>query len=144
MGGDESEGQCSKINEVQKIEVSVRNSDDGSFGGPKLNGTNFRTWKKIMSIHLSGIHKMGHVNGTTKAHSEEDADAYAKWEDDDGSVMALLFKAMTEDVLQLVEECETAEMIWKTLGDLYTNESDFIQVHELMCKAAICNRMGNQ
>ncbi|XP_061998951.1 uncharacterized protein LOC133716253 [Rosa rugosa] len=71
---------------------------------------------------------MGHVTGTTKAPSEEDVDGYTKWEDDDGSVMAILFKAMTENVLQLVEGCETAEAIWKTLGDLYTNESDFIQI----------------
>ncbi|XP_062000220.1 uncharacterized protein LOC133717519 isoform X2 [Rosa rugosa] len=143
MSGDEcDECENSKINEVQKIEGSVRSSDGGSFVGPKLNGTNFRTWKKIMSVHLHDIHKMGHVTGTTKAPSEEDADAYAKWEDDDGSVMALLIKAMTEDVLQLVKECETAETIWKTLRDLYTNESDFIKVHELMCKAASMQQNG--
>ncbi|KAM5565144.1 hypothetical protein ABKV19_019261 [Rosa sericea] len=140
MGGDESES--SKINEIQKVEVSVRSSDGDSFRGTKLNGTNFRTWKKIMSVHLCGIHKMRHVTGTTKAPSEEDVNAYTKWEDDDGYVMAILFKVMTEDVLQLVEECETAEAIWKTLGDLYTNESDFIQVHELMCKAASMQQNG--
>ncbi|XP_062006607.1 uncharacterized protein LOC133723756 [Rosa rugosa] len=136
MGGDEKEGQSAKINEVQKVEVSVQSSDGGSFGGMKLNGTNFRTWKKIMSVYLRGIHKIGHVTGTTETPGDEDVNAYTKWEDDDGSVMAILFKAMTDDVLQLVEGCETAEAIWKTLGDLYTNESDFIQIHELMCKAA--------
>ncbi|PRQ41196.1 putative gag-polypeptide of LTR copia-type [Rosa chinensis] len=103
MGGDASEEQSSRINEVQKVKVSVQSSDGGSFGGTKLNETNFRTWKKIMSVHLRGIHKMGHVTGTTKTPSEKDVDAYTKWEDDDGSVIAILFKAMTEDVLQLVE-----------------------------------------
>ncbi|PRQ42211.1 hypothetical protein RchiOBHm_Chr3g0455161 [Rosa chinensis] len=103
MGGNERESQSSKINEVQKVEVSVRSSDDGSFEGMKLNGINFRTWKKIMSVYLRGIHKIGHVTGTTKALSDEDVDAYTKWEDDGGSVMAILFKAMTDDVLQLVE-----------------------------------------
>lgn len=89
-----------------------------------------------MSVFLRGIHKMEHVTGTIKAPNEEDAEAFAKWKDDDGYMISVLFKAMTDDVLQMVEECETAEAIWKTLGDLYTNESDFIQVHELMCKAA--------
>ncbi|XP_062018263.1 uncharacterized protein LOC133734665 isoform X1 [Rosa rugosa] len=142
MGGDQSEGQGSKTNEVQKVEVSVKSSEGGSFGGTKLTGTNFRTWKKIMSVYLRGIHKMGHVTGTIKVPSEDDIEAYAKWEDDDGLVMSILFRAMTDDVLQMVEECETAEAIWKTLGDLYTNESDFIQVHELMCKAAGMQQNG--
>ncbi|XP_061995754.1 uncharacterized protein LOC133713736 isoform X2 [Rosa rugosa] len=95
-----------------------------------------------MSVYLRGIHKMGYVTGTIKAPSEDDVDAYAKWADDDGLVMSILFRAMTDDVLQMVEECETAEAIWKTLGDLYTNESDFIQVHELMCKSASMQQNG--
>ncbi|XP_024195518.1 pentatricopeptide repeat-containing protein At3g22690 [Rosa chinensis] len=32
MGGDDSKGQSSKVNDVQKVEVSVRSSDGGSFG----------------------------------------------------------------------------------------------------------------
>ena len=95
-----------------------------------------------MSVHLHGMHKMGHVTGTIQVPSEDNVEAYTKWEDDDGLVMAILFKAMTDDVQQMVKECETAEAIWKTLGDLYTNESDFIQVHELMCKAAGMQQNG--
>ncbi|KAK2654007.1 hypothetical protein Ddye_013863 [Dipteronia dyeriana] len=88
-----------------------------------------------MSFYLHGIHKIGHVTGTIKASSEYDVVAYAKWDDDAGFVMSILFRAMTDDVLRMVEECETDEAIWRILGDLYTNESDFIQFHELMCKA---------
>ena len=57
--GDASESQGSKTNEVQKVEMFVRSLEGGSFGGTKLNGTNFGTWKKIMSVYLCGIHKMG-------------------------------------------------------------------------------------
>lgn len=39
--GDASELHGSKTTEVQKAEVSVRSSKGGSFGGTKLNGTNF-------------------------------------------------------------------------------------------------------
>ncbi|XP_024172296.2 uncharacterized protein LOC112178372 [Rosa chinensis] len=49
MGGDQSEGQGSKANEVQKVEVSVKSSE-----------------------------------GTIKVPREDDIEAYAKWEDDDG------------------------------------------------------------
>ncbi|KAL6200649.1 hypothetical protein ACLB2K_030430 [Fragaria x ananassa] len=75
--------ESSKVNDVQTLEVSVKNSESGSFGGAKLNGTNFRKWKKIMTAHLRGMHKMRHVTGTIKAPSESDVDAYTKWEDDD-------------------------------------------------------------
>lgn len=140
--GDSKDNQGSSTKEAQKVEVSVRSSEGSSFGGIKLNGTNFRTWKKLMSVHLRGIHKIGHVTGALKAPSDKDEDAFTKWEDDDGLVMSILFKAMNDDVLQMVEECETAEVIWNTLGDLYTNESDFIQVHELMCKAIEMQQNG--
>ena len=123
--GDVVDSQGSKFNEVQKVEVSVQSSEGSSFGGTRLNGTNFRTWKKVMSVYLRGIHKMGYVTGEIKAPSEDDVEAYAKWEDDDGFVMSVMFKAMTDEVLQMVEECETTEAIWRTLGDLYNNESDF-------------------
>lgn len=78
--GDEQGGQGSKTNEVQKVEVYVKILESDSFCGTKLNGTNFRTWKKIMSIHLRGMHKMGHVTRTIQTPSEDNVEAYAKWE----------------------------------------------------------------
>ena len=128
--------ESSKVNDVQTFEVSVKNSESGSFGGPKLNGTNFQKWKKIMTAHLRGMHKMGHVTGVITAPSESDVAAYTKWEDDDGLVMSVIYKAMNDDIVDLVEQCDTAQAIWKTLEDLYNNESDFIHVHELMCTAS--------
>ena len=89
-----------------------------------------------MSVYLCGMHKMRHVSRSIRAPGQDDIEAYTRWEDDDGFVMSILFIAITDDILQMVKECETAEAIWNTLSDLYTNESDFIQVHELMCKAA--------
>ena len=79
---------------------------------------------------------MRHVTGVIEVPSASNVAAYTKWEDDDGLVMSVLYKAMNEEIVDLVEQCDTAQAIWKTLGDLYTNESDFIQVHELMCTAA--------
>ncbi|KAM7485978.1 hypothetical protein LguiA_001987 [Lonicera macranthoides] len=79
-----------------------------------------------MSVFFQRIHKMGHVTGAIKALNEKNIEAFMKWEDDDWYVMSVLFKAMTKDVLHMAEECETSEAIWNTLGDLYTNESDFI------------------
>ena len=76
-----------------------------------------------MSVHFRGIHKIGHVTGATKAPNDEDVEAFAKWEDDDGFMTSVLFKAMTDNVLQIVKECDTTEAIWRTLGDLYTNKS---------------------
>ncbi|KAL6195121.1 hypothetical protein ACLB2K_030742 [Fragaria x ananassa] len=95
-----------------------------------------------MTAHLRGMHKMGHVTGVIEVPSASNVAAYTKWEDDDGLVMSVLYKAMNEEIIDLVEQCDTAQEIWKTLGDLYTNESDFIQVHELMCTAAAMQQNG--
>ncbi|XP_050376390.1 uncharacterized protein LOC126793805 isoform X3 [Argentina anserina] len=138
--GDKDES--SQVNDIQKFEVSVKNSDSGSFGGAKLNGANFRKWKKIMTAHLRGMHKIGHVTGVTKAPNADAVVAYTKWDDDDGLVMFVLFKAMNEEILDLVAECDTAHAIWTTLEVLFTNDSDFIQVHELMCTAFAMHQDG--
>lgn len=48
--------------------------------------------------------------------------------------MSVLYKSMTEEIIQLIIGCDTAANIWKTLQDLYLNESDFAQIHELHAK----------
>ena len=128
--------------DVPKFEVSVKSSDSGSFGGTKLNGTNFRKWKRLMAAHLRGMHKMRHVTGVTQAPSKDDIIAYTKWDDDDGLMMSVLWKAMNDEIIDLVEACDTAQAIWLTLEGLYTNDSDFIQVHELMCTALAMQQDG--
>ena len=107
--GHEAEG--SQLLDVPTFEVSVKSSDSGSFGGTKLNGTNFRKWKRLMTAHLRGMHKMGHVTGVTKAPSPEDIVAYNKWDDDDGIVMSILWKAMNDEIVDLVEACATTQAI---------------------------------
>ncbi|XP_050387200.1 uncharacterized protein LOC126803431 [Argentina anserina] len=56
--------------------------------------------------------------------------------------MSVLWKAMNEEIIDLVEACDTAQAIWLTLEGLYTNDSDFIQVHELMCTALAMQQDG--
>jgi hypothetical protein len=120
---------------IHKVEVSLNpDSSSNSFGGAKLNGNNYRMWKKMMTAHLCGLNKMGYVNGTIPVPTE-DSDDYCKWENNNGAVMSVLYKSMTEDVVQLIIGCDTALEIWITLKDLYLNESDFAQIHELHCKA---------
>ena len=49
---------------IHKVEVSLNpDSSSNSFGGAKLNGNNYRMWKKMMTAHLCGPNKMGYVNG---------------------------------------------------------------------------------
>ncbi|PRQ36075.1 putative RNA-directed DNA polymerase [Rosa chinensis] len=105
------EGGNTSNSNIQKVEVSVQNPDSssGSFGGAKLNGLgNYRTWKKMISAYLRGIHKMGHVTGTIKAPMNDQSEEYVKWEDVDGLVLLILYKAMTDEVVQLIIECDTA------------------------------------
>lgn len=56
--------------------------------------------------------------------------------------MSVLYKAMTEDMIRLIIEFDTAAEIWKTLKDLYTNESDFSKIHELHCMAFRMTQSG--
>lgn len=64
------------------------------------------------------------------------------WENANGAVMSVLYKAVTENMIQLIIECDTAAEIWKTLKDLYMNESDYSKIHELHCKAFRMTQSG--
>ena len=45
-----------------------------------LNGDNYSAWRRAMTLALNAKNKLGFVNGTIKAHSEEThPDDYATW-----------------------------------------------------------------
>lgn len=99
-----------------------------TFGGAKLNGTNYCMWFELdawgMSMARSRLlRKMLRLIQC-------------------GAVMSVLYKAMTEYMIQLIIECNTAAEIWKTLKDLYMNQSDFSKIHELHCKAFRMTQSG--
>ncbi|XP_062001748.1 uncharacterized protein LOC133718884 [Rosa rugosa] len=95
----------------------------------------------MMTAHLCGLDKMGYVNGLIQTPDEKDV-GYAKWETHNGAVMSVLYKAMTDEVVQLIIGCETAAEIWSTLKQLYLNDSDFAQIHELHTKAFMMRQDG--
>lgn len=61
-----------------KIYVFVKDDLTGSYGGVNLNGTNYRTWKKIMEAHLCEIDKVGYVDGSITEPPIE-TNNYSKW-----------------------------------------------------------------
>lgn len=73
-----------------KISVSVKDDSTGSYGGVKLNGTNYRTWKKMMVAHLWGIDKVGYVDGSIPEPPIE-ANNYSKWKTANGSVTLQIY-----------------------------------------------------
>lgn len=48
----------------RRIAVSVKDDSTGSYGGIKLIGSNYRTWKKMIEAHLCGLDKVGFVDGS--------------------------------------------------------------------------------
>ncbi|XP_040371462.1 uncharacterized protein LOC112184472 [Rosa chinensis] len=124
-----------------QIFVSVKDDSTGSCGGVKLNGSNFRTWKKMMEAHLCVIDKVGYVDGSI-AEPPIAANNYSKWKTANGSVTSILYKSMTEDVSQMIMGCNTAEEIWESLKEIYFNGTDFAEVYELNTQAARMTQDG--
>ena len=57
-----------------------------------------------MIPNLRGIHKFGHMTRaiqppiTKDSPTAKDEEAYTKWEDDDGFVISIIFRVMTDEV----------------------------------------------
>ena len=124
-----------------QISVSVKDDSIGSYGGVKLNGSNYRTWKKMMEAHLCGIDKVGYVDDSI-TEPPIAANNYSKWKTANGSVTSILYKSMTEDVSQMIMGCNTAEEIWDSLKEIYFNGTDFAEVYELSTQASRMTQDG--
>ncbi|KAL5787410.1 hypothetical protein ACOSP7_004359 [Xanthoceras sorbifolium] len=88
-----------------------------------LNGDNYSTWKRAMTLALNSKNKLGFVNGSIKAPSEEtDPEGYATWSRCNDMVHSWIVNTLNPDISDSVIYYSTAHEVWEDLHIAYRRQ----------------------
>ncbi|CAL2225396.1 unnamed protein product [Prunus armeniaca] len=113
-----------------KVEPSspyyINNSDHpGLVIVPKpLNGDNYATWRRFMTISLNAKNKLGFVDGTLKKPSSESTpDEHAVWMRCNDMVFSWIVNTLDPEISDSVIYCTTAREIWEDLRERFSQSN---------------------
>ncbi|RVW90944.1 Retrovirus-related Pol polyprotein from transposon RE1 [Vitis vinifera] len=82
-----------------------------------LNGDNYLAWKRAMILALNSKNKLGFVNGSIKAPSEEiDPEGYATWSRCNDMVHSWIVNTLNPEIADSVIYYSTAHEVWEDLS----------------------------
>ncbi|XP_061999339.1 uncharacterized protein LOC133716679 [Rosa rugosa] len=85
-----------------------------------LNGDNYAGWKKAMTLALNSKNKLGFVNGTIKAPSEEtDPEGYATWSRCNDMFHSWIINTIDSEITDSVIYYPTAHEVWEDLRERF-------------------------
>jgi hypothetical protein len=89
-----------------------------------LNGDNYSTWKRAMTLALNSKNKLSFVNGSIKAPSEEtDPEGYAAWSRCNDMVHSWIINTLNPEISDSVIYYSTAHEVWEDLHDRFSQSN---------------------
>ena len=89
-----------------------------------LNGDNYSTWKRAMTLALNSKNKLGFVNNSIKIPSEEtDPEGYATWSRCNDMVHSWIINALSPDISNSVIYYPTAHEVWEDLNERFSQRN---------------------
>ncbi|RVW95625.1 Retrovirus-related Pol polyprotein from transposon TNT 1-94 [Vitis vinifera] len=89
-----------------------------------LNGDNYSAWKRAMILALNSKNKLGFVNGSIKAPSEEiDPEGYATWSRCNDMVHSWIVNTLNPEIADNVIYYSTAHEVWEDLCERFSQSN---------------------
>ena len=89
-----------------------------------LNGDNYSAWKRAMILALNSKNKLGFVNGSIKAPSEEiDPEGYATWSRCNDTVHSWIVNTLNPEIADSVVYYSTAHEVWEDLCERFSQSN---------------------
>lgn len=88
--------------------ISTIIHDSSSFIDVELDGTNYRTWSKILQMHITGMKKKGYITGRKFALNDDDP-TYDKWKVKDVLIKSWLINSMIDKLMSHFVQYEFAK-----------------------------------
>ncbi|RVX09347.1 hypothetical protein CK203_015309 [Vitis vinifera] len=89
-----------------------------------LNGDNYSAWKRAMILALNSKNKLGFVNGSIKAPSEEiDPEGYATWSRCNDMVHSWIVNTLNPEIANSVIYYSTAHEVWEDLCERFSQSN---------------------
>jgi hypothetical protein len=89
-----------------------------------LNRDNYSTWKRAITLALNSKNKLGFVNDSIKALSEEtDPKGYATWSRCNDMVHSWIVNALSLEISNSVIYYSTAHEVWEDLRERFSQSN---------------------
>jgi hypothetical protein len=89
-----------------------------------LDGENYSTWCRAMTISLNAKSKLGFIDGTTTMPSATaKPDDYAAWKKCNDMILSWILNSLTQDLADSVIFSTTAQEVWKDLRDRFSQSN---------------------
>ena len=90
-----------------------------------LNGDNYSAWSRVMTLALNAKNKLGFVNGTIKAPSEEThPDDFATWSRSNDMVHSWIVNTINPEISDSVIYYTTAHEVWEDLCERFSQSNE--------------------
>jgi hypothetical protein len=93
----------------------------------KFDGTDYEIWSKAMGFYLESAGLWEVVNGSDP--EPEDPEELEEWRLVNNKACNVLFSALSREQQKNVVNCDLAEEMWKTLGQIFARKSKINQAH---------------
>ncbi|KAK0607454.1 hypothetical protein LWI29_015338 [Acer saccharum] len=89
-----------------------------------LNGDNYSTWKRAMTLALNSKNKLGFVNGSINAPSKTtDPESYAAWSRCNDMVHSWIINTLSPEISDSVIYYSTANEVWEDLRERFSQSN---------------------
>ncbi|BFG29707.1 hypothetical protein CerSpe_159810 [Prunus speciosa] len=89
-----------------------------------LNGDNYSTWCRAMTISLNAKSKLGFIDGTIKMPSAKSRpDDHASWRRCNDMILSWILNSITPDLADSVIYSTTAQEVWEDLRDRFSQSN---------------------
>ncbi|RVW15472.1 Retrovirus-related Pol polyprotein from transposon RE1 [Vitis vinifera] len=89
-----------------------------------LNGDNYSTWCRAMTISLNAKSKLGFIDGTTTMPSATDKpDEHASWKKCNNMILSWILNSLSQDLADSVIFSTTAQEVWEDLRDHFSQSN---------------------
>jgi len=89
-----------------------------------LNGDNYSTWKRAMTLALNSKNKLGFVNGSIRAPSEDnDPEEHAAWSRCNDMVHSWIINTLNPEISDSVIYYSTAYEVWEDLHERFSQSN---------------------
>ncbi|KAF7127773.1 hypothetical protein RHSIM_Rhsim11G0163200 [Rhododendron simsii] len=96
-----------------------------------LNGDNYSTWCRAMTISLNAKSKLGFVDGTITAPlAKTKPDDYASWRRCNDMILSWILNSLTPDLADSVIYSTTTQEVWEALRDRFS-QSDATRIFQI-------------
>lgn len=91
----------------------------------KLNGDNYYTWSRFMTIALSAMSKIGFVDGSIEQPEDRSSPMFNLWIRCDAMVTSWIYNSVSQEILSSVIYKQTARAVWLDLQHRFSQRNAF-------------------